>query len=58
MVLTEMLIGGRWRPAAGAGREDVTSPHDGSAVGTAPTADEVRVALAATRDHGGQRWHG
>jgi hypothetical protein len=33
MILTEVLIGGRWRPAAGA-------------------------ALAATRDHGGPRWHG
>jgi hypothetical protein len=37
MVLTEMLTGGRGRPAA---------------------ADEVRAALAATRDHGGPRWHG
>ena len=31
MTAMQMLIGGRWRPAAGAGRaEDVTSPYDGS----------------------------
>jgi hypothetical protein len=58
MVLTEMLIGGGWRPAAGIGREDVTSPYDGPVVGTVPTADEVRAALATTRDHRGPRWHG
>ena len=39
MDLTPMLIGGSWRPAAGAGRtEDVTSLYDGSVVGTVPVA--------------------
>ena len=32
-----MLIGGQWRPAIGTGRtEDVTSPYDGSVIGTVP----------------------
>jgi hypothetical protein len=31
-----LLIGGEWRPAVGSVRaEDVTSPYDGSVVGTA-----------------------
>ena len=50
MARTEMLIGGRWTPAAGPGRsEDVTSPYDGSVVGTVPVAgvDDVEAALAA-----------
>lgn len=35
----DMLIGGQWRSAAGAGRsEDVTSPFDGSVVGSVPVA--------------------
>jgi acyl-CoA reductase-like NAD-dependent aldehyde dehydrogenase len=58
MARTEMLIGGQWRPASGAGRsEDVTSPYDGSVVGTVPVAgtDDVEAALRAT-EHGAQTW--
>jgi len=58
MARTEMLIGGRWRPAAGSGRsEDVTSPYDGSVVGTVPVAgaDDVEAALHAA-EHGAQTW--
>ncbi|MFL6225588.1 MAG: aldehyde dehydrogenase family protein, partial [Actinomycetes bacterium] len=54
----QMLIGGRWRPAAGAGRtEDVTSPYDGSVVGTVPVAgtDDVEAALRAA-EHGASTW--
>jgi acyl-CoA reductase-like NAD-dependent aldehyde dehydrogenase len=50
MAQTEMLIGGRWRPAAGPGRrEDVTSPYDGAVVGTVPVAgaEDVEAALSA-----------
>jgi len=43
----EMLIGGRWQPAASGRTEDVTSPFDGSVTGTVPVADgsDVRAAL-------------
>jgi acyl-CoA reductase-like NAD-dependent aldehyde dehydrogenase len=50
MTPTEMLIGGRWRPASGSGqREDVTSPYDGSVVGSVPVAGtgDVEAALEA-----------
>jgi hypothetical protein len=37
MDVTPMLIGGDWRSAAATGRvEDVTSPYDGTVVGTVP----------------------
>src|SRR5215216_7133773 len=58
MTAMQMLIGGRWRPAAGAGRtEDVTSPYDGSVVGTVPVAgaDDVEAALRAA-EHGARTW--
>jgi len=58
MARTEMLIGGQWRPASGAGRiEDVTSPYDGSVAGTVPLAgtDDVEAALRAA-EHGAQTW--
>jgi acyl-CoA reductase-like NAD-dependent aldehyde dehydrogenase len=58
MARTEMLIGGQWRPASGAGRsEDVTSPYDGSVVGTVPLAgtDDVEAALHAA-EHGARTW--
>ena len=58
MTAMQMLIGGRWRPAAGAGRrEDVTSPYDGSVVGSVPVAgtDDVEAALRAAA-HGAQTW--
>jgi acyl-CoA reductase-like NAD-dependent aldehyde dehydrogenase len=35
----EMLIGGRWGQAIAGRTEDVTSPFDGSVVGTVPVAD-------------------
>src|SRR6266567_8840808 len=43
----EMLIGGRWQPAASGRTEEVTSPFDGATVGTVPVADagDVRAAL-------------
>ncbi|HEY4727176.1 MAG TPA: aldehyde dehydrogenase family protein [Actinomycetes bacterium] len=53
-----MLIGGRWRPAAGSGQtEEVTSPYDGSVVGTVPVAgtDDVEAALRAA-ERGAQTW--
>jgi acyl-CoA reductase-like NAD-dependent aldehyde dehydrogenase len=54
----EMLIGGRWRPASGPGAvEEVTSPFDGSVVGTVPvaTVEDVDAALAAAQG-GAERW--
>jgi acyl-CoA reductase-like NAD-dependent aldehyde dehydrogenase len=49
MDVTPMLIGGEWRTAAGGGAENVTSPYDGSVVGTVPVAGlgDVDEALAA-----------
>jgi acyl-CoA reductase-like NAD-dependent aldehyde dehydrogenase len=58
MALTPMLIGGDWRSAVGIGRtEDVTSPYDGSIVGTVPVAgrEDVGAALAAA-EAGAARW--
>jgi acyl-CoA reductase-like NAD-dependent aldehyde dehydrogenase len=58
MARTEMLVGGQWRPASGSGkREDVTSPYDGSVVGTVPVAgtDDVEAALGAA-ERGAQTW--
>src|SRR5919108_1382814 len=47
----EMLIGGRWQPAASGRTEDVTAPFDGSAAGTLPVAalSDVRAALDRTQ---------
>jgi glyceraldehyde-3-phosphate dehydrogenase (NADP+) len=53
-----MLIGGQWRPVSGSGqREDVTSPYDGSVVGTVAVAgtDDVEAALRAA-EHGARTW--
>src|SRR5918992_4352875 len=49
MDVTPMLIGGEWRTAARGGAESVTSPYDGSVVGTVPVAGlgDVDEALAA-----------
>jgi acyl-CoA reductase-like NAD-dependent aldehyde dehydrogenase len=58
MDLTPMLIGGNWRPAVGTGlTEDVTSPYDGSVVGTVPIAgkDDIESALTAA-EAGAARW--
>ena len=52
----EMLVGGRWRSAAGSGgREEVTSPYDGSVVGTVPVGGvaDVEAALAAAEGGAG-----
>jgi glyceraldehyde-3-phosphate dehydrogenase (NADP+) len=47
MSAMEMLIGGRWQPAIGTRRsEDVTSPYDGSLVGTVPVAGPEDVEAA------------
>ena len=46
----DMLIGGKWLPAIASGSvEDITSPFDGSVVGTVPVAgaDDVEAALVA-----------
>ena len=54
----EMLIGTRWRPASGGSRtEDVTSPFDGSVVGTVPVAgpEDAEAALAAA-EQGARTW--
>jgi acyl-CoA reductase-like NAD-dependent aldehyde dehydrogenase len=54
----EMLIGCRWGPALGTGRsEEVTSPYDGSVVGTVPVAGpaDVEAALAAAQ-RGAEIW--
>ena len=58
MDLTSMLIGGDWRPAVGTGlSEDVTSPYDGSVVGTVPIAgrEDVEAALTAA-EAGAVQW--
>src|SRR5215207_4826954 len=50
MEMTPMLVGGDWRTVASTGRdEDVTSPYDGTVVGTVPVAgrDDVDAALTA-----------
>ena len=45
----DMLIGGTWTPAASGSREEITSPFDGTAVGSVPVAGlaDVETALAA-----------
>jgi acyl-CoA reductase-like NAD-dependent aldehyde dehydrogenase len=58
MAGTEMLVGGRWRSASGPGRsEEVTSPYDGSVVGTVPVAGlaDVEAALQAA-ERGAATW--
>src|ERR671932_79711 len=49
MSLTPMLIGGAWRGAASGRAEDITSPYDGSVVGTVPRAgpEDADAAVAA-----------
>jgi len=39
----EMLIGGRWQPAGSDRTEDVTSPFDGTVIGTVPVADTADI---------------
>jgi acyl-CoA reductase-like NAD-dependent aldehyde dehydrogenase len=58
MARAERLIGGRWRSAVGSGaREEVTSPYDGSVVGTVPVAGPEDVAAALTAaEQGAATW--
>src|ERR671910_445074 len=57
MDLTPMLIGGRWHPATTGVTDNVTSPYDGSVVGTVPVAgpDDVEASLSAA-EAGAARW--
>ncbi|MEV6127479.1 aldehyde dehydrogenase family protein [Streptomyces violaceusniger] len=58
MAPAELLIGSQWQASAGAGRtRDVTSPFDGSTVGTVGVAgpEDVEVALAAA-ERGARVW--
>ena len=53
----EMLIGGTWQPARSDRSEDVTSPFDGSVIGTVPVADGADVSVALERaEAGAVRW--
>src|ERR1700759_2652666 len=49
----EMLIGGTWQPARSDRSEDVTSPFDGSVIGTVPVADSADVSVALDRAEAG-----
>lgn len=49
----EMLIGGRWVPAASGSEEKITSPFDGSVVGTAPVAGAADAEAALTAAEAG-----
>src|ERR1700759_5567201 len=49
----EMLIGGTWQPARTDRTEDVTSPFDGSVIGTVPVAGGADVSVALERAEGG-----
>ncbi len=53
----EMLIGGKWESAVSGSREEVTSPFDGSVVGTVPVAGpaDAQAALAEA-EHGAAIW--
>jgi glyceraldehyde-3-phosphate dehydrogenase (NADP+) len=47
----DMLIGGKWAPAASGSSEEITSPFDGAVAGTVPVAGlpDVEAALAAAQ---------
>jgi acyl-CoA reductase-like NAD-dependent aldehyde dehydrogenase len=49
----EMLIGGRWQPAGNGRTEAVTSPFDGTVVGTVPIADTADIGIALDRAEAG-----
>lgn len=49
----QMLIGGRWVPAASGSEEKITSPFDGSVVGTAPVAGAADAEAALTAAEAG-----
>jgi len=57
MPVTPMLIGGEWRAAASGRTEDITSPYDGSVVGTVPRAGlEDADAAVAAAEAGARTW--
>jgi acyl-CoA reductase-like NAD-dependent aldehyde dehydrogenase len=47
----DMLIGGKWAPAASGSRAEITSPFDGAVAGTVPVAgpSDVDAALTAAQ---------
>jgi acyl-CoA reductase-like NAD-dependent aldehyde dehydrogenase len=49
----DMLIGGKWAPAASGSREEITSPFDGSTAGTVPVAGPPDVDAALTAAQAG-----
>jgi len=49
----DMLIGGKWAPAASGSREEITSPFDGAVAGTVPFADPSDVDAALTAAQAG-----
>jgi acyl-CoA reductase-like NAD-dependent aldehyde dehydrogenase len=49
----DMLIGGKWAPAASGSREEITSPFDGAAAGTVPVAGPPDVDAALTAAQAG-----
>jgi acyl-CoA reductase-like NAD-dependent aldehyde dehydrogenase len=53
----DLLVGGRWTGSRSGRREDVTSPFDGSVVGSVPVAglEDVEAALTAATD-GARVW--
>ena len=53
----EMLIGGSWQPAASGRTEDVTSPFDGTVIGTVPVAGAADARAALDRaEQGAVTW--
>ena len=49
----DMLIGGKWVPAASGSREEITSPYDGAVAGTVPIAGPPDVDAALTAAQAG-----
>lgn len=49
----DMLIGGKWAPAASGSREEITSPFDGATAGTVPVAGPPDVDAALTAAQAG-----
>ncbi|HSH22870.1 MAG TPA: aldehyde dehydrogenase family protein, partial [Acidimicrobiales bacterium] len=49
---TQLLVGGKWQPAASGERFDVRSPVDGSVIARTAKAssEDVEAAIAAARD--------
>ena len=49
----DMLIGGKWMPAASGAREEITSPFDGAVAGSVPVAGPADVDAALTAAQAG-----